>query len=192
MGDITKNFSYYEFGPKGSPKAWIPTSQYQKILLDSLANNLQVIRSEIPEGSYMRITSGVRTLSDYNRLKNQGYRPSKTSDHNCGVSIPLASHTNKFKIFGETYNFAVGAADIQPIGISTKELFNLSVRLTQGGKCDFGQIIYEYDPSSKQEWIHYGGSLKELFSEIIIDMINRDKFLKSVDGGRTYQIATSV
>jgi len=192
MGDITKNFSFHEFKPKKATKSWVPTSEYQRALLTQLAENLQVIRSEIPEDCYMRITSGVRTLEDYDRLKKLGYRPSKTSDHYCGVAIPLPKHDRKYKKFGETYNFAVGAADIVPVGMSTEDLFNLSVKLTQGGKCDFGQVIYEKDPSSGAEWVHYGNSLKELFAPQIVDMINRTQFLKTLDGGRTYQISTSV
>ena len=192
MGDITRNFSYYEFRPYNAPKSWTPTSEYQKLLIDGLANNLQVVRSEMPPRCWMRITNSVRTLPDYTRLKNKGYNPSKTSDHNCGVSIPLAKHTRKYKIFGDTYNFAVGAADGQSVGMSIKDLFNLSVKLTQGGKCDFGQVIYEYDPNKGNEWVHYGGSLKGLFKDPIIDMINRTQFMKSVDGGRNYEICTSL
>jgi len=192
MGDITPNFSYYEFRPHGASKSWRPSSKYQNILITNLAENLQVVRSEIPKGCYMRLTNGVRTLADFSRLENKGYHPSKTSDHNCGVAIKLEKHDRKYKIFGETYNFAVGAGDVIPVGISVKELFNLSVKLTQGGKCDFGQVIYEYDPNDGDEWVHYGGSLKDLFAPQIVDMINRTKFLKSLNGGRTYQVATSV
>jgi len=192
MGDITKNFSYYEFRPNGSTKSWMPSSEYQKILLNELAENLQVIRSELPDGCYMEVTSGVRGLDDYNRLKKLGYKPSKTSDHNCGVSIPLPKHDRKYKKFGETYNFSVGAADIVPVGMPVTDLFNLSVKLTQGGKCDFGQVIYEKDPNSGKEWVHYGNSLKDLFAPQIIDMINRTQFMKTLNGGRNYEIATSV
>jgi len=192
MGDITKNFSYYEFRPHGTPKSWLPTSEYQKLLVDTLAENLQTVRSEMPSDSWMKITSGVRTLSDYQRLKNAGYKPSKTSDHNFGVSIPLDKHTSKYKKFGDTYNFSVGAVDVQPSGMSTKDLFNLSVKLVQGNQCDFGQVIYEYDPNTGAEWVHYGNSLAELFTYVIVDMINRTQFMKTLDGGRTYQICTSV
>lgn len=192
MGDLTSNFSYYEFKPHGAPRSWRPNSEYQELLIKELAENLQVVRSELPEGCYMKITSGVRTLSDYNRLINKGYKPSKTSDHNCGVAIPLEKHEKKFKKFGETYNFSVGAADVVAVGMSVKELFNLSVKLYQGGKCNFGQIIYEYDPNDGDEWVHYGNSLKDLFAPQVVSMINRSRFMKSVNGGRSYEIATSV
>lgn len=192
MGDITKNFSNYEFRPHGKPRSWVPGSEYQKLLIVNLAENLQVVRSEMPPDSWMNITNAVRELSDFQRLTLMGYKPSKTSDHNCGVAVPLEKYTDKYKKFGDTYNFAVGAADVQSVGFSIKELFNLSVKLTQGGKCDFGQIIYEYDPNRKSEWVHYGGSLDWLFKSPIINMINRTKFMKSTDGGRSYKVATSV
>jgi len=191
MGDITKNFSYSEFRPKKATKSWMPTSEYQKLLIDELAENLQVVRSEMPSG-YMKITSGVRDKNDYERLKRLGYNPSRTSDHNCGLAIELPKHDRKYKKFGDTYNFAVGAADVVPVGMSAKELFNLSVKLVQGGKCNFGQVIYEKDPNSGAEWVHYGNSLKDLFAPQIIDMINRTQFMKTTDGGRTYSVSTSV
>ena len=140
----------------------------------------------------MKVTSGVRVLSDYERLILAGYKPSKTSDHNCGVSIPLEPGTKKFKKFGETYNFAVGASDIFPVGMGVWDLFKLSFRLTKEGMCDFGQIIYEKNPEDGKEWVHYGGSLKELFTEEVIKMINRHKFMKSIDGGRSYSIVNNI
>ena len=173
MGDITKNFSFYEYRPKGQPKSWKPSSLYQKTLITNLAENQQVIRNELPSGAYMKITSGVRTLADYDRLINAGYNPSKTSDHNCGVSIPLKP-------------------DVVSPGMSIWDLFKLSFRLTKEGMCDFGQIIYEKNPANGSEWIHYGNSLKSLFSEQIVEMIGRQKFMQSLDGGRTYSIVNSI
>jgi len=192
LGDITKNFSFYEFKPKNEPKSWKPNSYYQKMLITTLAKNLQIIRNKLPSGSYMKVTSGVRLLSDYERLKAAGYRPSKTSDHNCGVAIKLKPDTFKFKKFGETYNFSVGAADIVSVGMSVWDLFKLSFRLTKESMCDFGQIIYEKIPGTEIEWIHYGNSLKHFFSSHIIKMISRQKFLKSLDGGKTYEIIDNI
>lgn len=192
MGDITKNFSFYEFRPKGQPKTWKPNSFYQKILLENLAKNLQVIRNHTPEGSYMKITSGVRLLSDYERLRNKGYYPSKTSDHNCGVSIKLDKGSHKFKKFGETYNFSIGAADVVPVNLKVWDLFKLSFRLTKESMCDFGQIIYERNPLNGSEWVHYGNSLKPFFNKKIIDLIAKIQFMKSIDGGKSYSIVNSI
>ena len=192
MSDLTKNFSFSEFRPKNSPSTWTPNSIYQKMLIVNLAENLQIVRDKMPTGSYMKITSGVRLLSDYDRLRASGYNPSKTSDHNCGVSIPLINGTKKFKKFGETYNFAIGAADIVSIGMSTWDLFKLSFRLTKEGVCNFGQIIYEKNPTNGSEWVHYGNNLENFYSKKIIDMIGRQKFMKSIDGGTSYSIVNSI
>ena len=134
MGDITKNFSFYEFRPKGTPKTWVPNSDYQRMLIIELAKNLQVIRNAMPSGAFMEITNGVRLFSDYERLVAAGYRPSKTSDHNCGVAIPIdPNNPDKFKKYGETYNFATGAADTFPHGMGVWDLFKLSFRLVKEG-----------------------------------------------------------
>ena len=191
MGNITKNFSYNEFKPKLADNSWLPNGEYQKLLIDTLAKNLQIIRNNVPKGVTMKITSGVRTLSDYYRLVEAGYNPSKTSDHYCGTSVPLKPDDKKYKKFGETYNFAVGAGDIVSTGMKIWDLFKLSYRLVKEGMCDFGQVIYEKNNNGK-EWIHYGNSLKGLFSKTIIDFIARDKFMKSIDGGKTYTVVNSI
>jgi len=185
MGNITQNFSFYEFRPHDKSKSWLPDNDYQEFLLRILATNLQVVRDKIPDGSYMKITSGVRTPSDYDRLILSGYRPSSTSDHYCGTAINILDY-RKRKKFGSTYNFSVGAADVQPVGITARQLFNLSFRLVKEQMCDFGQVIYEKNPSTGAEWVHYGNSLKKLFSEKIISMIGRIQFMQSIDGGLTY------
>lgn len=191
MGDITDNFSYYEFRPHHADRSWRPTSKYQALLIKKLAENLQVVREELPPKCYMKITSGVRTLSDYSRLKNAGYRPSKTSDHNCGVSIPLDKTSFKREKFGDTYNFAVGAADVVPVGLSVKTLFNLTVKLVKLGRCDFGQVIYEKGKNGA-EWVHFGASIKTLFCDDIVKLVNRVQFLASFNGGKNYQVCENV
>ncbi len=192
MGDITKNFSNYEFRPKESPRSWSPDNKYQRILLRILVENLQIIRNEIPPGASMGVTSGVRSLSDFDRLTLSGYKPSKTSDHNFGSSIRLDCNNRKFKTFGSTYNFSIGACDIVPTRISAWDLFKLSFRIVKEGMCNFGQIIYERNPSKGWEWVHYGNDPSEFFSEEIVKMINRQKFMKSIDGGETYSIVSSI
>jgi len=192
LGDITDNFSYYEFRPKGKPKTWKPGSEYRKLLLKNLATNLQVVRSKMPKGSWMVVTSGVRMGSDYSRLKKAGYNPSKTSDHYAGAAIPLHPSHYKYKKFGETYNFAVGAADIVPRNMSVWDLFAMAVRLNKEGLCDFGQIIYEKTPNKNprkvKEWVHFGGSLDGLFTDKVIRLISRTKYMKTTNGGKNYSV----
>lgn len=188
MGDITSNFSYSEFRPYSAPYEWRPSSDYSKMLLDNLAKNLQVIHDALPYNVTMRISSGVRTLSDYNRLVKQGYNPSVKSDHYCGEAVPLEVGSNNYNKYGATYNFAVGAADIVTMGIDIIKLFDLAIRRTIEGKCSFGQVIYEYNPNDKDEWVHFGNDPSLVFSANICAFLNRGKFLKSVDGGKTYSV----
>ena len=191
MGDITKNFSYSEYRPKGSPKTWMPESDYQQRLIDNHASNLQVVRNELPDGCYMKITSGVRTESDFDRLIAKGYHPSATSDHYCGNIVPISEYSSKYKKYGPLYMFSVGAADVEPFGIKVYDLFKLSVKLTREGKCDFGQVIYEKDPITGKEWVHYGASIKDIFSSSIVRFIDRTQFMQSLDGGKTYSVVTN-
>ena len=191
MGDITPNFSFYEFRPYGKIKSWVPDNDYQEFLLRMLADNLQIIRNNFPIGAFMKVTSGVRTLDDFERLIRAGYTPSSTSDHYCGTAVKTINHVKRKK-FGDTYNFAVGAADIEPVGITAKQLFNLSFRLVKEQMCDFGQVIYEKDPARGKEWVHYGNSLKRILSKEMISRIGRIQFMQSIDGGRSYTEVTSI
>lgn len=186
---ITKNFYFHELRPKGQPKTWLPSNTYQSSLIFNLTKNLQVVRSAMPKNSYIQITSGMRSPADYERLVKLGYNPSKTSDHNYGNAIKLSPNTKKFKKYGPTYNFSVGAADCFSHRFSVKDLFLLAKELTQAGKCKFGQIIYEYNPKTKAEWVHFGGDPGYVFSDIIVAFIERIPFMESLDGGKSYQIA---
>lgn len=192
MGDITKNFSYWEFKPHKAEKTWRPNSEYQKLLITNLAKNLQIVKDNAPSNCVMNITSGVRDISDFFRLKNSGYNPSTTSDHYCGAPIKIKKINPKYIKFGEVYCFSSGAADITPAGISAWDLFKLAFNLINAGACDFGQIIYEKDPKNGSEWTHFSGSYNNLFSDDIVAIIGRQKILKSVDGGKNYSIVTSI
>ena len=183
---VTPHFYYHEFRPKARPKTWMPTNQYQRMLMENLAQNLQVIRSAMPENSSIQITSGLRAPADYKRLKKNGYNPSTTSDHNFGNAVPLKINTPKFKKYGPTYNFSVGAADCVPTGMSTIDLFHLAIDLTKNNKCRFGQVIYEKNPATGAEWVHFGGDPKFVFSDNIIQFLNRTQFMESLDGGKSY------
>ena len=192
MGDLTQNFSYSEFKPHGSDKNWKPSSEYQKLLIVNLAKDLQIVRDSIPANCFMDITSGVRTIQDYYRLKNQGLNPSKTSDHYFGMPIKLDKNSEKYNKFGETYNFTVGAVDVVPIGFSSWDLFKIAFNLINSGVCDFGQLIYEKNPKNGIDWVHFGGSMHRIFTENLIALIGRDKIMKSMDGGKSYSVVTYI
>lgn len=184
---ITSNFYYYEFRPKARPKTWIPTNDYQRMLMENLAQNLQIVRSAMPENTSLQITSGLRAPADFKRLKKAGYNPSPTSDHNFGNAVPLKINTAKYKKYGPTYNFSVGAADCVSKGMDVIDLFHLAIDLTNNKKCRFGQIIYEKNPATGAEWVHFGGDPGYVFSDEIVKFLNRIQFLESLDGGRNYK-----
>jgi len=185
---ITKNFSFYEFRPKGKPKSWLPTNEFTKMLITNLTTNLQVVRSVLPKRCWMQITSGVRMPEDYKRLVKVGYKPSTTSDHNFGNSVPLKVNSRKYKKYGPTYSFSVGAADCVSHNLNVRDLFNIACELTKGNKCRFGQVIYEENPKTGAQWVHFGADPTYYFSEKIVQFIGRYPFLVSLDGGKSYQI----
>jgi len=184
---ITDNFSYYEFRPRNAPSNWLPDNNYQALLIKVLAENLQVIRSAMPYGSSITITSGARNESDIQDLLNSGYNPSETSDHLCGISVKLNKNNPKYIKFGPTYNFTCGAADCVPNGMSISDFFILAMNKTKANHCRFGQVIHEYNPDTKAEWVHFSNDPSTFFSSPVVSLINRQKFLESKDGGKTYQ-----
>ena len=187
----SENFCYYEFRPRGFDRTWMPANKYQKQLVDLLAYNAQVLREGMPNGSYIKITSGVRASSDYDRLIRAGYRPSPTSDHFCGhvVQIPdnTAKNRKKIKVYGKNFYLSSGAIDTVPVGMSVLDFFNMAVKKTINGECFFGQVIYELDPEKGAEWVHLSNDYEQVFGYKTSKLLNKDKFLKTTDGGITYQ-----
>lgn len=186
---ITNNFSFWEFGPKGCNRRWMPDNEIQKRLITDLAKNLQVLRDKARRGTSIHISSGIRTVYDYYRLQGQGYHPSLTSDHLCGSAVRISSKSSKHAKFGETYNFATGAADCVVRGMSTADFADMAMREFRKGTVRFGQIIYE--KSKKSEWVHLSNAYENYFSPKIVVWLNKTPFLKSLDGGKTYQVATT-
>jgi hypothetical protein len=186
MGDITENFSYKEFKPSSAADTWVPTNQYQKILINNLASNLQVIRSKIPTTASMKITAGVRTTADYDRLVQGGFHPSETSDHYCGEVVSISSTSPNFNKFGLKYIFSVGAADVVPTGIDIELFFKIAVQYTMSGLSNFGQIIFEQDPVKNVKWVHFSNSCQVAFSPLIEKFLERERFLVTTDGGKSY------
>jgi len=169
---LTKNFKLSEFISTD------PT-EYQLCLLTILAENLQKVRDLLQiyavDGKTVSIgiSSGVRTQADYDRLKAKGYNPSKTSDHFCGLQLDCKP--------------TLGAADIyiKNCKLPLKEITSLIITWDREERVDFGQVIYEYNPATKSEWIHLGNDPEQIFSDKVV--VSRKKYLMSLDNGKTYK-----
>ncbi len=182
MGDITNNFSYYEFRPKGTPRTWKPEFKLQELMIIEMAENLQIVRNALPQT--MTINSGVRVPSDYNRLLLAGYYPSPTSDHFYANAVPIELTNTKRKLFGSYYSYSVGAADVKING-NYSDLFNLAIKLNIEEKVYFGQIILESSPRGSM-WIHFGNDPYKFFSAFMCPLITRTTYLTTTDGGKSY------
>lgn len=174
---LTENFMLSEFcDPKN-------VNDYQVELLTVLANELQRVRNLLQNRKSgtkpvtIKITSGVRTKADITRLKKQGYNPSENSDHLCGLQ-PNGLPT-------------LGAADITVSNcrLSMKEIALYIKDAVEHDLAFFGQVIYEKNPKTGNEWIHLGNDPELIFSFAtnIASAIKRKKFLMSTDNGKTYR-----
>ena len=169
---LSDNFKLSEFSKR-------ELTSYQVDLLRILAGELQVVRNRLQEFKagmkpvLIVITSGVRTKADYDRLVKKGYNPSKTSDHFCGYQVDG--------------NPTLGAADIQVYNCSmnTKQIALYIKQLVLGYDVNFGQVIYEKNPSTGAEWIHLGNDPELIFKSSI--NVKRKKFLMSLDNGKTFK-----
>jgi len=173
MAKLTPNFDLSEFSK-------IQLSDYQLSLVQLLANNLQIVRDKLQafkrvqdKNVSISISSGVRTAADYERLKANGHNPSANSDHFCGYQ-PGSKPT-------------LGAADIRVnnCSLSLKDIASLIIEWDKSGIVHFGQIIYEFNPSTGGCWIHVGNDWNQIFKEGI--KFSRTKYLMSLDNGKTYQ-----
>ena len=174
---LSTNFSLSEFTKSD-------VTEYTLALLKLLALQLQSIRNALQEYTVDKskavtivITSGVRTQEDYDRLVKKGYNPSKTSDHFCGLQ-QLSKPT-------------LGAADIKVTNckLPLYEVADLIMKMNVEGKIDVGQVIYEFNPKTKNDWIHIGNDWNKIFDANFLKFfcnISRKKFLMSLDNGKTY------
>lgn len=168
---LTTNFNVSEF-------ISVEPTDYQLSLLQLLADNLQIVRNKLQDFAVkgktvsIKITSGVRTLDDYNRLKKNGYNPSTTSDHFCG--------------FQQSAKPTLGAADISVNNctLNHRQIASKIIEWDKSGEVHFGQVIYEYNPSSKSSWVHLGNDWNQIFTKNI--SVSRKKYLMSLDNGKTY------
>lgn len=178
---LSKNFSSSEF----TKKSWTKLPVSKQYLLKSLCSSvLQPARDVLGP---LKITSGLRTQADYNRLKKQGYNPSSTSDHNFGNAAKLTPSNRRYKSFGEVYNYSVGAADIIPANVPVWEAFEILVEMSEKGTINPGQIIYEKKKNGV-EWIHISNHPELVYSRAFINQtkLNKTRYLTTRDGGKTY------
>lgn len=175
--NLTDNFKLSEFC---DPKK---VTDYQVALLTLLAEELQLVRNMLQNYKSgdkpvtIKITSGLRTKADIARLKKQGYNPSENSDHLCGFQ-PNGLPT-------------LGAADIvvSNCAMSMKEIALLIKSEVEEERLSFGQVIYEKNPKTGNEWIHLGNDPVNIFTftSNISSVIKRKPFLMSTDNGKTYK-----
>jgi len=169
---LTANFALEEF----TKTAFDDLSAQQKTMLIALSSTMQVIRDVIKEP--IRVTSGMRDLSDYNRLVAKGYFPSDTSDHFFGVEVPIVKEAKK-AIYGKTYSMSVGACDF------TVSNNDKAFKLIMGLKLPIGQLIHEY--GNGKDWIHISNSPTLIYSDSICKKyLTRPKYMISSDAGKTY------
>jgi len=186
---VTQNFFWSELiGNKDSDDLPVLT---RYLLLRLAEDVLQPLRNFF--GCKIRVTNCLRWPSDYYVLLSRGWNPSLTSDHYAGLAVPTTTPEHK-KRFGAYYTQSVGAADIVPecgvekawdamrdvAGCNGAEIMAHKSRIV----C--GQVIYERSGTS--EWLHVSNPPSVVFSNEWVNLtFHRRPWLKSVDGGNTYQ-----
>jgi hypothetical protein len=187
MGDLSANISYKELRPSGTPDTWRPSFPLQDLMIKTLAANIQLVINSF--SCHVTFSSGVRVADDYNRLVQEGYNPSPTSDHFCGNVVPVdpIKQSDIYKQFGPYYMFSTGAADTIPT-VNINDFFKAAIAMNKNGVTNFGQIIHETNPEKKTEWIHLSNNLNSFFSPKVCNLIQRPQYLYTIDGGKTYQV----
>jgi len=159
----------------------INLTEVQQLMVNSLIDHI-LNPIEDYAGCKMTITSGLRTFQDYDRLIEQGYNPSKKSDHFFGL-MPFTSgaadmvyeNGNQFTIdlFYDLYKrydkvrdrIIIPKADIQ-----------------------VGQMILEvkFDKNGiPSRWIHLSNPRRLFYSKDC--PLPGQMFLRSDDNGKTYK-----
>jgi len=152
MGDLTTNFSKSEFTRSVS---WDSLSTRSQGMVKSMAQLLQKIRDKA--GKTISISSAVRSMSDYDRLKAQGLNPSPTSDHFYGQPVVLEPSSSisavrsAYAKYGSPYKLSVGACDITCPGMDIFEFFNLVLKMRYDGEIKTGQLLLE---KHNTWWVH--------------------------------------
>lgn len=180
---ISDHFPIREFTKRDFPKSPTLLEQY---LLNYIKKNLNIIREFID--SAIIITDCYRDLEKYNRLIEDGYNPSPTSDHFWGQPIPILRNRDQNK-YGDYYTYSSGAVDFVVPKCDMKEVFNSIIELYKNNYIDIGQCILENNPKTGSEWIHFSNPKNVIYNNKIINAIGLSKymFLKSNDNGKSYK-----
>lgn len=166
-------------------------SQIQLFMLLNLCKNiLEPIRDFL--GCGIKVTSGMRSRDDFDRLLQQGNHPSETSDHFFGVPVPIVNPV-KIAKFGEEYGYSVGAADVVP-ACGGKIAFekirpyfktDTSEILLPGRPIKIGQFILE---KKNAYWLHISNPSTLIFSPYFVGkFLQRKPFMVSLNNGVSYQ-----
>lgn len=188
---LSNDFWLQEFTTKG----WGELNFADRFMLRSLCQDiLQPLRVylglEFGKEVALNVTSGMRTLDDFYRIKSQGYCPSPKSDHFFSRCVPVVDEGVRER-FGEYFSFAVGAADVVPGGVKTEEAFECIIDglRSQRFKIKFGQIIHEFGRYSG--WIHLSNPKGLVYSTNAIESLGfeGDGVVKaSPDSGKSYYV----
>lgn len=187
---LSENFYLKEFTKL--PQALI--TPVQMFLLKSLCEDvLQPIRNFL--GCRIKVTNGLRTATDRERLKAAGYNVSETSDHDFGETVAL-SRTSKIARFGGFYSYSVGAGDIIPACGAEAAYWKLRPYFDPvtgelnlpAQNINVGQLILEH---GKTYWIHASNPATLVYTNVFAQkFLKKSPFLISLDNGRTYQSVT--
>jgi len=192
---LSNNFSASEFL---NGITWEELSLSNKYLLQVLCDNvLQPVKDfltkEYKKNIPMKVNSGMRLESDIERLRKQGYNPSVRSDHFFANAIKITNDADK-KRFGDYFTYGAGAADIIPIGVDVRDVFERIRVGVKTGKLNitYGQIIYETGAGGSG-WLHMSNNKKFVMSTGLADAVGfsvNGQFMQSLDGGKTYQVVS--
>ena len=146
------------------------------------------------------VTSGLRNgITDYNRLKKQGYYPSFSSDHNAGLTIAIPKDHIKHKKYGDNFDLSTFALDIdgnfdkkqlcRDMYLTVNKLISESdERFVKGLIHDFKQLICEEQIKNGKtiDWIHLSLPYDSIYTPELAKHINKNintsKFLKANNG----------
>lgn len=191
MLQISEHFNFEEFSNRDHHHV----TPIQMGMMDNICRVILEPLRKFWGDKKIRVTDGLRYPSDINALRKRGYNPSETSDHLFGNVIKLRN-AKKVQRFGRYYAYSVGAVDIVP-EIGAEEAFqmivphidrrNNAIKLPDIGVIRIGQFIFE--KFGDTGWMHISNPVDLIYSFKVSKEITKHRrcFLKSLDGGKTYE-----
>lgn len=176
MGNITKNFSFSDFRPKGSGEDWTPQSEYQRTLITKIAESIETVMSSLPRGVRVEIAKGVVTPSQNNIESDY--------EHFYGVSAQTPKHL--ISSFGEVYQMSQGAVNIHIKGMKTTDAYQKFVEANVRCRSKFGTIVLHWKYEDRKPWIHLTNDCHDIYGPFIGTMLNKPKYTYTKDGGETF------